>query len=320
MATPIILDVDTGIDDAVAIMLAAKSRRMDIKAITTVFGNSTVDITTLNTLRVLELLGLKDIPVAAGAKKGILSPLKAAQRGRGLPGNDGMMGLADKLPFPKKSPEQISACELMEKTVSESQNKVIFICMGPLTNMAVFLTAHPHLRSKISGIVVTGGSAEKGDVLPSVEFNISADPEAAHIVFNSGVRVMVCGLEVTDKAYMTFEERERIKLDGGRCADAFYPFLKKFGEYNEEVLMKDGCVFEDPVSVAWLLDPSMFKSVPYRISVDLTGRYTRGTTICASPEKENVRPNAMMAVDIDRERFVEMLSRAFAPEGPAEQG
>ena len=139
MATPVILDVDTGIDDAIAIMLAAKSKRMEIKAITTVFGNSTVDITTLNTLRVLELLGLKDIPVAAGAKKGILSPLKAAQRGRGLPGDDGMMGLADKLPFPKKSPEQINACQLMEKVVSESQNKVIFICMGPLTNIASFL-------------------------------------------------------------------------------------------------------------------------------------------------------------------------------------
>ena len=314
MATPVILDVDTGIDDAIAIMLAAKSKRMEIKAITTVFGNSTVGITTLNTLRVLELLGLKDIPVAAGAKKGILSPLKAAQRGRGLPGNDGMMGLADKLPFPKKSPEQINACQLMEKVVSESQNKVIFICMGPLTNIASFLTAHPHLKGKISGIVVTGGSVEKGDVLPSVEFNISADPEAAQIVFNSGVRVMVCGLEVTDKAYLTFEEREKIKLNGGKIADAIYPFIKKAGEYSEEVLMKDGCVFEDPVSVAWLLDPAMFKSVPYRISVDLTGRYTRGTTICASPEKEKVRPNAMVAVDINRDAFVELITKAFESE------
>ncbi|MGI5888285.1 MAG: nucleoside hydrolase [Oscillospiraceae bacterium] len=312
MATPIILDVDTGIDDAVAMMLAVSSRRMDIKAVTTTFGNSNVNMTTLNTLKVLELLGAVNIPVAHGAAKGILSPMKAAQRGRPALGTDGMLGMSDALPYPGRSPDEQGACALMEKVVKEADSKAIIVCMGPLTNAAIFLLAHPECRDMLSGIVVTGGSSDRGDVLPTVEFNMASDPEAAHIVFSSGVRIMMCGLDVTEKAYLTFDEREKIKLRGGRLADFLYPPLRKLGEYEEETLLKDGCPIRDPVSVAWLLNPSIFKSEPCRVSIDLTGRYTRGTTICEPYRKGGPYPNALIATGIDRDAYVSMITEAFA--------
>lgn len=309
--TPIIMDVDTGIDDIFAIMLAAASERIDIKAITTCYGSSSVDQVTLNTLKALEMLGLSGIPVAQGARKGMLASLKTSARGRSLLSPDGLAGISSKLPFPKQSPEAIGAVEMMEKVVSESEGGVIIVGLGPLTNIATFILAHPHLLHKIKGIAITGGAIYGGDLLPTVEFNMASDPEAAEIVLSSGLKVFMCSLDATNKAVATFDDRERFRLTGSPLAELLYEPLKKLGEFSEQTMHRDGFPIADAATVAWLLAPDLFKVKPYYVEVDLGGRYTRGCTVTDVNGVNGYPPNVAIATDLDREAYIKMISEAF---------
>ncbi len=310
-STPVIMDLDTGVDDILALMLAASSDRVDIKAITTCFGSGSLDQVTLNTLKALELLGLSDIPVAQGARKGIMSSLKTSARGRALLAPDGLGGVAGKLPFPKKTPEPVGACQLMAQVVEQSDGGVIIVCCGPLTNVATFILAHPDLLPRIQGIAVTGGAIFGGDLLPTVEFNIASDPEAAEIVINSGLKVFLCGLDATNKAVATFEDRERFRLAGGRVAELLYEPLKKLGEYSEQTMHRDGFPIADAATVAWLLNPEIFEVKPYYVEVDLGGRYTRGCTVTDVNGINGYQPNVVMATGINREAYIKMITDAF---------
>ena len=307
---PLILNVDTGVDDALAIALAAASEHVELLAITTSFGGNTVEQTTGNTLRIAELLGL-GVPVAVGAAGPLLSQTSERILGSAAQGDDGLGNKSSLLPYPVMSPSEDGAVSVMEKAVTESEGGVVIISTGPLTNVAVFLLAHPDLKHKIDGIAFSGGALYSGNVLPTVEANVFRDPEAAQIVLKSGVRLLICGLEATEGAYMTFEDREHFKLAATRASAFLYEALYHYADHYENLLLKEGSPLPDVVPVAWLIDPSVVATEPYYVEIDLSGYYTRGATVADVQKLWGKKPNAVLAVEVDRKKICSMVLEAL---------
>lgn len=188
MALPIIIDCDPGHDDAIALVLALASPELEVKAITSSAGNQTPDKTLRNVLRMLTLLKRPDIPVAGGAVKPLMRELIIADNVHGESGLDGPA-----LPEPSFAPQSGTAVELMAKTLRESAQPVTIVSTGPQTNVALLLNSHPELHTKIARIVLMGGAMALGNWTPAAEFNIYVDPEAAEIVFQSGIPVVMAG-------------------------------------------------------------------------------------------------------------------------------
>ncbi len=308
---PVILDTDIGVDDAFALLLAAGSPEIELLGITTCFGNSSVDNCTENALRICELLGL-DVPVARGAEKSLMWPKRDYERSDMLRvhGKDGLGNVRDALPEPEKKAEELDAVDLMAKLVRESPNKVVLVPVGPLTNIAVFLMAYPELKEKIDGIAMMGGSVYGGNAYPRGESNIVADPEAAESVFRSGVKIVMCGLEATEQAYLTRDDREMLRLVGGKPGEFYYDMVKEYTAFHERFGQSEGPCIHDSVPVAWLIDPSVVELKPAYVTVDMDGRYTLGCT-AADFIMRDKKPNAMVAMGLNRERFVELHTAAF---------
>lgn len=209
MALPIILDCDPGHDDAIAMVLALASPELDVKAITASAGNQTPDKTLRNVLRMLTLLGRQDIPVAGGARKPLMRELIIAENVHGESGLDGPA-----LPEPDFTPQACTAVELMAKTLRESPQPVTIVATGPQTNVALLLNSHPELHDKIARIVLMGGAMVLGNWQPAAEFNIYVDPEAAEIIFQSGIPVVMAGLDVTHRAQIHGLDIERFPPGG----------------------------------------------------------------------------------------------------------
>src|SRR5215207_4572066 len=196
MPTPVIIDCDPGHDDAMALLLALASPELELSAVTTVAGNQTLEKVTANAIRVLDVAGAHDIPVAAGAARALIHPARVASEVHGETGLDG-----PDLPPPSREPEPIHALELIARTLRERAHTLIAV--GPLTNIALLVALHPELTERIERIVVMGGAIGQGNVTPSAEFNIWCDPEAAHRVFTSGIDVTMVGLDVTHRAMLS---------------------------------------------------------------------------------------------------------------------
>lgn len=304
---PIIMDVDTGVDDAMAIMLALSEDRLDLLGITTVAGNQTLDKTTANTLGVLELLGRADIPVAAGAERSLLLHPLHSETGAAVHGSTGL-GNA-KLPAPQKRPEPVDAVGFLRTRLERSPVPVTLVPVGPLTNIALLLLSYPHLKGKIKELVIMGGGAYRGNNTTVAEFNIAADPEAARVVFDSGLPVTMCGLDVTMKAVVEPDEIEQFRAlgtpAGTFCAAALGFYAAAYRRYEE---MDGGCAVHDAVAVCCLLRPELVRGRRAHVTVDLDGRLTRGcTTTDLRGYIPDEKKNATVMLDIDRERFVRLL-------------
>lgn len=322
---PVIFDTDIGIDDAYALLIAAGSPALKLLGITTVFGNTSLDNCSRNALQICELLGL-DVPVAAGARKALMLPERVFDENSPylVHGRDGLGDISHRLPTPTKKLEDISAVELMAKLVRESEEKVVLIPVGPLTNIAIFLLTYPELHERIDGIALMGGSAYQGNALPRGEANIVADPEAAQVVFQSGIKIMMAGLEVTNTAYITKEDRELFRIVGGRVGEIYCDMVEVYSGFHarsagfpertnpEDVNMYGAPNMHDSVAVAWLIDPNIVKTVPAFVQVDLDGKYTRGCTATDLRQGPRApRPNVMFGTEIDREAFVKLHTDAF---------
>ena len=205
---PVLLDGDPGHDDAMAWMLAKASPALDIRGITSVCGNQTIEKTTYNALRVMTLLGI-DAPMAKGRPGPLVAEPMVAPSVHGESGLDGPV-----LPEPDREPLPCSAAGLMAKMLSECKEPVYLVPTGPLTNVASLLLSHPELKEKIGGISLMGGGIAHGNWTPAAEFNILVDPEAADIVFRSGVPITMAGLDVTEKALIFPGDFERVRAVG----------------------------------------------------------------------------------------------------------
>ena len=303
MSLPIILDCDPGHDDAIALILALASPELELKAVTTSAGNQTPDKTLRNALRILTLLQRSDIPVAGGAVKPLMRELIIADNVHGESGLDG-----PDLPEPNFAPQTCNAVELIAQTLRASQQPVTVVATGPLTNIALLLTSHPELHAKISRIVIMGGAAMLGNWTPAAEFNIYVDPEAAEIVFQSGLRIVMAGLDVTHRAQIMSEDIERFRHLGNPVADVVADLLDFFMEYHkQEKWGFQGAPLHDPCTIAWLIKPEIFTCVDRWVGVETQGKYTQGMTVVDYYSLTANQPNTTVMMDVDRQAFVDLL-------------
>lgn len=297
---PVIIDCDPGLDDAVALLMAGRNENIDIKAVTVVAGNQTLEKVGNNALRILEYGGIH-VPVSFGFEKPMVRKLNIAAE---VHGEDGLYGA--KIPKSTMKPSDIHAIDLMAKILKESDRKITFIPIGPLTNIAMFLRRYPELKDKIERIVLMGGAINGGNMTSSVEFNIYVDPEAADIVFRSKVPITMCGLDVTHKAIVFKEEIEKIKSIDNKIGKLVGETLENLSKYHVEDGI-EGCYLHDPVAIACVINPSIVKTMPLKVDIELQGKYTRGATVGNFGRRFNHNPNADVAFDIDRESFVQEL-------------
>ncbi|MHB2111634.1 pyrimidine-specific ribonucleoside hydrolase RihA [Raoultella planticola] len=308
MALPIILDCDPGHDDAIAIVLALASPELDVKAITSSAGNQTPEKTLRNVLRMLTLLQRQDIPVAGGARKPLMRELIIADNVHGESGLDGPA-----LPEPDFAPQSVTAVELMAKTLRESPQPVTIVATGPQTNVALLLNSHPELHDKIARIVMMGGAMVLGNWQPAAEFNIYVDPEAAEIVFQSGIPVVMAGLDVTHRAQIHGLDIERFRQLGNPVATIVAELLDFFMEYHKDAKWGfTGAPLHDPCTIAWLLKPHLFTSVERWVGVETQGKYTQGMTVVDYYFLTGNQPNTTVLLDVYREGFVDLLAERLA--------
>lgn len=305
--TKIILNVDTGIDDAFAMVLAMAAREtVDLLAVTTSFGNKGVDITTINTLRIASLINL-DAPIAVGRGEPIVTPARFNFLGTAAQGDDGLGNKGGMLPFPTLKPIDLSAVELMARTLFESKEKVSIVSTAPLTNVAILLLTHPELKDKIASIIFSGGAIEKGNILPTVDANILADPEAAQIVLNSGLDIVICPLDICEEAYATFEDRERFRRVTSKSSRFLFETLKHYSEHYENLLGKDGCPLYDVVPLAYIIKPEIIETKEYYVEIDLNGYYTRGATVMDSLGMLKKEPNVKVVTSLQRNEIIKII-------------
>ena len=300
MPTPIIIDCDPGHDDAIAILLAlAHPEQLDIRGITTVGGNQILDKITDNALKVLSFVDA-DIPVAKGAVGPLLGKLVTGEEAHGESGMDG-----PSLPASKFKPVQQGAVEFMLDIIRASEEKITLVPMAPLTNIALLITSYPEVKDRIEKISLMGGGLAYGNVTRTAEFNIYVDPEAARIVYESGIPIVMSGLDVTDQAAIFEEEILELKQRGpvsvmvGELLDFYSIYGKKMGFV--------GNALHDPCAVAWLLQPELFVSEQLHVTVETEGKLTRGMTVADRRKKPDQAANTEVLVGVDREAFMKLL-------------
>jgi inosine-uridine nucleoside N-ribohydrolase len=299
--TPIILDCDPGHDDAIALLLAVASPEVELIGVTTVAGNTTIDKTTANALRILELAGRSDIPVYRGADRPFIRAQDIADHVHGESGLDG-----PDLPPPATREQELHAVDYLAQEIRARDGKVTLIPTGPLTNIGLLFALHPDVRPE--RIVIMGGAIGEGNRTPAAEFNIWADPEAAQRVFLEGLDTTMVGLDVTHRALITDEHSERMRSAGrvGTVVAELMDFYARFHKSRYPDL--PGSPMHDPVCVAHVIDPTLMTVLDAFIEIDCSGGPSWGRTNVDWRNREHFGdPNAKVGVDIDGERFAELI-------------
>jgi pyrimidine-specific ribonucleoside hydrolase len=301
VTVPIVIDCDPGHDDAIALLLAVASPEVELVGVTTVAGNQTVDKTTNNALRVLELAGRSDVPVYRGADKPLLREQDVAAHVHGESGLDG-----PDLPQPSTREQELHAVDYLAREIRARDGKLTLVPTGPLTNVALLFALHPDARPE--RIVLMGGAIGEGNRTPAAEFNIWADPEAAERVFAEGLDTTMVGLDVTHRALIRDEHTERMRGAGrvGTVVAELMDFYARFHRKRYPDL--PGSPMHDPVCVAHLIDPTLMRVADAYIEVDCSAGPSWGRTNVDCRGREHFGdPNAKVAVDIDGDRFGELI-------------
>jgi len=297
---PVLIDCDPGQDDAIALLLALASPELDVLGVTTVAGNQTLDKTTTNALRVLELAGREDIPVAAGADGPLEGELVTAADAHGKTGLDG-----PDLPPPRSEALEEHAVDFLGERVKGTT----LIALGPLTNVALLLEQRAERPDRI---VLMGGAIAQGNMTPSAEFNIWVDPEAAHRVFTSGLDVTMVGLDVTNQAVLTAEHAARLR-DAGRVGAAVAAMLDFYLGFYLAAYAHGGAPIHDAVAVAHVIRPELVETLERHVEIDRGPGPCRGRTVVDMRRRTALpEPNARVAVDVDVEGFRELLLERLA--------
>ena len=308
----VILDVDTGIDDALALLLAARSPALNLLGVTCVMGNVELDKVVRNTLKVLEVAGANNVPVA----RGMSQPLVEVQyNAKGVHADDGLGNIS--LPEPAREPVPHHAVEFLRRTLLAAEKPITLVPLAPLTNIAVLLVQYPEVKPKIAQIVLMGGAIGMGNASAVAEFNVRQDPEAADIVFCSGLPTVMYGLEVFRQ--VTFNRAEaQAFVDSGRPAaklagQILHFMLENFG--REQAAIGDaGCV-------AAVIEPGGLTIEKYPVRVELHGRWSRGQTVVdrrspitqqlESEWQPSMGTEISVAVDVDFERYRRIFREAI---------
>ncbi len=345
----VIIDTDPGVDDALALLLAMRSPELKIEGITPVAGNVPLDLTLPNALRMVEIAGRTDIPVAAGARSPLVRRLVTAAYAHG---ENGLGGAA--FPEPKTKPIAQPAAEFIRAIVRKYPGEVTLIPIGPLTNIATALRLDSELAAMVRGIVLMGGSLSGGNITPAAEFNIYVDPEAARIVFQSGIPITMVGLDATRKTSLTEDHVRTLEAAQNPVSQAAAKIGRNAINHNREQGFLVGPNMHDSLAVAAFLDPSILKFKEYYVDVETTGELTAGETLGYSPSAGDLRrkpemekqaaamnmsirgsaptlattrtspvlrdkfvPNARVALDVDSAKFFELLIGRLSSSAPA---
>lgn len=290
---PIIIDTDPGIDDALALAIALFSEELDVRLITTVAGNVSLENVTQNTLRLLNFFG-KDVPVAMGAAQPLIAEFVDASNVHGKTGMEGYN-------FPEPKTELLlkeHAVNAMRRVIMESPEPVTLVPIATLTNIALLFAMYPEVRTNIREIVMMGGSASRGNKGVMSEFNVATDPEAAQMVFQSGLPIVMAGLDVGLKALVLPQDSEEIK-EMGKVGDMAYHLFKRYrgGSFHTGLKMYDSC------AIAYLLCPELYTMEDAYVGVELNGTMTTGCTVVDLRGYLHKEPNAKVCMDIDGEKF-----------------
>ncbi len=302
---PIILDVDTGIDDAMAIAYAARSPELKLLGLTTLFGNIPVEIATRNSLFMLELLGRDDVPVLAGAGKPLFRPAKGVYA-EYVHGDDGL-GNALGQQSPKGKAGSVHAAKFIVDQVRSMPGQVTIIAVGPMTNLALAVMMDPEIVRLVDNVVIMGGAVTvPGNVTPHAEANIHSDPEAAEYVFRSGLPITMVGLDVTMQTLLPRKRLQEWRDKGTRLgsfmADATDFYINFYESANPGI---GGCALHDPLAVGMVIDPSFCKTEKMPVEVDVEGLLSTGRTIGDLRGGQQKPANVDVCLEVDAGRFLE---------------
>jgi inosine-uridine nucleoside N-ribohydrolase len=317
-AQRVIIDTDPGVDDAFALLLAMHSRELNIEAITAVAGNIPLEVTLANALRLVEIAGRNDIPVAGGASHPLVRRSVNAAYAHG---ENGLAGV--EFPAARIKPVAEHAVDLMTRIVRSHPGEVTIIAVGPLTNVALALGADPEFPKMVTQIVLMGGSLTAGNVTPAAEFNFYVDPEAAAAVFDSGVPVTMVGLNVTEQVQLNDARVQRLEAAKNPSAQALARIARSSFASMRKQGYKGGFSMHDPLAVSALLDPNILTFEDYRIEIEIAGSMTAGMSVAykrdrmyysaslqSAPDTKVERiakPNAKVATAVKPELFFDLL-------------
>ena len=302
----IIIDTDPGQDDAVAILFAlGASDRLDLRAITAVAGNVPLSLTAKNARIVLEWVNRTDVPVYAGCPRPLVRELVTAEH---VHGETGLAGVP--LEEPKVALANGHAVDFLIKTLRSASPTSITLCLlGPMTNLAVALVQDPAIRHGIKEVVLMGGGSQvRGNVTPAAEFNIYADPEAATVVFASGIPLVVLPLDVTHQVLSTKERVSRLENLGNRAGSLVAAILRSHGLIESRVFESDGGPLHDPTVIAYLLEPRLFAGRNVNVAVETRGEFTRGETVVDWRGVNRQPANALWLNEVDSDGFYQLLT------------
>jgi inosine-uridine nucleoside N-ribohydrolase len=307
---PIVLDCDPGHDDALAILLAAAAPALELVAITTVAGNQSLDKTTLNARRICSVAGISGVPIAAGCHVPLVRPRIASPEIHGESGLDGPAFGAPTVPLDPRHGVDL----ILE--ASHAHEGLVLVATGPLTNVATALARDPGLVARLQRVVLMGGAIGLGNVTPAAEFNIGADPEAARAVFESGVPITMVPLETTHRALATPDVMQRIGALDFPLAQVCVELLGFFAETYLRVFGFAAPAVHDPCAVAWLIDPAIVPTQRMRVDIETRSEFSDGRTICDVHGVTGRAPNAEVGIDLEVDRFWDLMIGALATYAP----
>jgi inosine-uridine nucleoside N-ribohydrolase len=300
----VIIDCDPGHDDAIALLLAAKSEELKLVGVTTVAGNSELHNTTRNARKILDYAGYREIPVYSGCNRPMMRDLFRLT-GAIIHGEDGLGG--PDIPAPVTPIQEEHAVDYLIRTLKDSDDRIILIVTGPMTNIAVALQKAPEIKDKIDRIIMMGGAViEPGNITSAAEFNIFVDPEAAKIVINSGCELYLVTLDVTMKAVFNEDDIETLRSQG----DKFRPSWHRCWILRRDPCETFGfkaCPIHDALCVGILIDDSLVEFKKTHVDISLHDPLTLGETVADLWEITGNKPNCHISMKVDREKFVKMI-------------
>ena len=308
----LIIDTDPGVDDSMMLQLACKSSEIEIEAITTVFGNNHVDITSQNVLHNLQVAGRTDIPLARGASKPLLR-LHSGDYPVWIHGEDGLGNVH--LPRLSGGISPTPAARLIVERVRQFPGEITLLAVGPLTNLALAVSLDPAIAGLVKDVVIMGGAATvRGNISPTAEANIYNDPEAAHIVLHAGWPLTMVGLDVTMQTRITAAYLEEIRQAGTGVTDFLSAIMPCYFNYYRQRLGIDTMPVHDSSALAYVLDDSLFVSQKSSVDVEVHGEITRGQTVADFRQQWGKTPNASVCLEVDSSRLLAMyLAKISTP-------
>lgn len=302
MPTPILFDCDPGHDDAIALVMAHRSPEIELLGVTTTCGNAELDKTTANAIRILDFVGATDVPVAAGCARPLARPLVLGTA-------DGPSGLEGSpyLPQPTRGPVAEHAVDFLARKLAEAPEPLVVVATGPLCNIGLLVLKHPEVLGKIKELIWMGGVFyRKSEIITPTEFNAFCDPEALKLVLDAKLPIIMVGLDVTMQVLIEekeYAELETIDTPLGKVVLDWLRFYEKLHRNSMGV----GGAMHDPLALALAIDPTLVRTRPAHIGVDLNGSYTFGATVADFWKERGEEDNARIAYEVDADRFFKLM-------------